>query len=151
MEFKFSNGATGKLKPVPPLLRTYHANKMLPKPQPPMQDTPLGPIANPDHPAYVQALEEWGEKKELFFRKLYLELGVEIEVPKGEVEAYRELMRDVMGTELEGSDKFIYLSCLCIQTDEEWNRLLTQLITFAQPTEEAVQEHLDTFPAPARG
>lgn len=147
------SGVTIKTRKVSPLLLA-EIQKTLPPPTPPMQEVDYGGTKrmepNPVHPDYVQALAAYrADFSNLIFRALVL-IGVECEV---DAEAVGKLRADMQqfGVTLPPEDKFVYVAHILCTSNEDVTALRDLLLRHSQPTEVAVAEATERFPAEVQG
>lgn len=147
------SGVTIKTRKVSPLLLA-EIQKTLPPPTPPMQEVDYGGTKkmepNPAHPDYAAALATYrAEFSNLIFRALVL-IGVECEV---DAEAVGKLRADMQqfNVTLPPEDKFVYVAHILCTSNEDVTALRDLLLRHSQPTEGAVAEAVDRFPAEVQG
>lgn len=151
--FTFNSGKTCRIKRVSPMLSVDVQRGMeKQKPKPPVNRVNYGtdaePIwkdeANPADPDYIDQLAEFEQKKQLTFNRLLVERGVMIEIDQEELAQLRADMV-ALGVELEeGSDKYIYVTRVCVDGDD-WPKLIRAILGQSQPSQEAVGAAQDTF------
>lgn len=129
----------------------------MPEPKPPKQEVDYGNgpevEENPAHPAYVAAMEEWKShfNVELSTRtqKLLIRRGVlpNLNLTDEQIEQVKVLKEEMKeyGVEMEGDDKWIFVTAIALGTVEDIGDLTNALIRRSTVTEEAVQEALRKF------
>lgn len=147
----FGNGVQVWLRKVPPLL-INELNRSFPAPKPPLEDVDYGDgvvrkESNPTRPDYRAQLAEHYQEMGLRLLKLLISQGVKYTLTdedKAEVFALRQAMEE-QGVMLSGDEKIIFIAYVCCDSEEETNRFRTAVMRRSQPTEEAVQEAVDSF------
>lgn len=132
------------------------------EPKPPVIQTDVGPEANEADPAYQLKHKAWqiaiNEEvavKLLDFAALY---AVDVQIDPEAVERLRETYQ-MMGLDLdepahmtqEQKDKWLYVTRICIATSDDMTEFSAAVLQRSQPTEEAVQAHVDTFSGDVQG
>lgn len=153
-ELMLSSGITVKIRKVSPM--TLQAVKrQYPRPAPPLVENDYGDgkvrrEPNPADPAYAQALEDHLQMVGLKVIDVLMDLGVDVAPDAEAVAAFRARMQR-HGIEVQGDDHQIYVQHIAIQTEDDLERVREAITRKAMPTEEAVQEHLATFPGDVQG
>lgn len=126
------------------------------KPEPPIDQTDLGPMPNEDHPAYLAALKEWQERYnlELSIRSAKLLIAMAVDDRGIDADdAKRSLARmakygkiDISGYNLNDADdlKVAYVLYVAM-ADEDSEGIINAILRKSMVTAEAVQEKVDTF------
>lgn len=147
-----STGITVGIRKISPY--TFDAlNRAFPKPEPPMQPVDYGQgdirqEPNPAHPAYQSALVKHqamvNEKSQL----LMLSMGVVTELDEAALELLSVLRSGLaaIGIEIDDDNHLAYLKHVAIKSEADLTRIAAAVTSKSQPTEEAVQDHLETFP-----
>lgn len=125
--------------------------KVFPAPKPPIitvsYDTGPRQEANPNDPAYVEALKNYHMEFEGRLRQVIVKRGTVIvltDEDKRELNELRETMAE-LGVELPKSDNEAWLFHIAISTPEEYQELLNAITRRSMPTEEAVAEKREQF------
>lgn len=130
------------------------ASKSVVKPTPPLIDVDYdGKIRsepNEDDPAYVAALAEWQNAINLRAVDVMLRLGLQVDIDQ-EALAERRAELAALGLEIDADDHLAYVKHIAIQTEDDMTLLAAAITKKSQPTEEAVQQHLETFSDPTQG
>lgn len=147
-ELTLSSGVTVQIRKVSPFTQDAIRAKY-PAPPPPMVENDYGDgkirrEPNPADPDYLRALREHRLMAAEKFTEAMFQLGVVVEVDTEAVAAFRAEMQS-LGIDLKESDHQIYVRHLAIRTDEDIDRLSRAIMRKSTPTEEAVQERLETF------
>lgn len=126
-----------------------------PKPQPPINETPLGPEANTADPDYARRLDDWERDcAQSLNRKMFTiaALECECEVDMGEVERKQRTFRAAKFQWEEDSDlsdaeraKVFYIEHIACATQDDMGEFYQAVTRRSQPTEAAVQAHVDSF------
>lgn len=144
----------------PMLLREFNANH--PAPKPPLQEVVIGDPKNgvkelqenETHPDYIRQLEQYNIDFQNALHRFIVQRGVVIELndeQKAEVEQLRQDWFEENGSELQGSDKYIYVMYIATGTEEDYNELVDAIWHRTQPTQEAVDEAVKSFPDKVSG
>jgi hypothetical protein len=157
-QLTFSTGVTVTIRPLATMtVQTINAavrkDPKFKQPEPPQQlvDTIDGvsKIANPSDPAYLEALKAWearfGEEVGARFLKVLALRGVVMDIDAAWVADFRADMDAAGAPVVDLSDAEIYLYHCAAPTPEDMELLQRKALRQAQPTEEAVQAHVDTF------
>jgi hypothetical protein len=159
--FTFSgSGITVHLRKVAPLLLAQ-VKKSIPAPVPPMNTVNFGdgPVqqANPADPDYQQALVDHEQRVNEKIMEVLFSLGVDISDEGGRVapalesvERLRMQMRE-FGVELHPDDKLVYILNICLVDTDDIARLRDAIMRKSQPTEDAINETLQTFQGDVSG
>lgn len=146
------------VKNVNPLL-VVEIRDQFPKPKPPLQEVDYGDgrkvlepnYASPDHEA---ALEEWNSFITKKMSQLIIKRGVVhtlTEAEKAEVAQLRADTEEEIGLVLKGSDLFLYVSYICIESRLDIDTLTEAVISGSQPTARAIEAAQDSFPGDVSG
>lgn len=166
MEYKkhtLSNGAVVLLQPCGVFLGLdiqKNANKR--RPLPPVQRVNFGTPEAPDYrdeantsdPDYLDKLREHEADIEERTARAYFRLGVKIEWTddkKARLEQIRQVMEEIGDPIQEKDDTIAYLRYVICGDPNVYSELLQAVIGVSQPTEEAVQEHIETFQPEVQG
>jgi hypothetical protein len=128
------------------------------QPKPPLQkvETLDGPaeVPNPDDPHYTAALAAWSQRVQeetgMRFMRVLARRGVRMEIDTAWVDQFRADM-DAAGAPIDGSDAEVYLYHYAAPLPEDIELIQRKVLRQSQPTEEAVQAHVDTFPSDVSG
>jgi len=150
-------GIKVKIKKVSPLL-IVEVQKAMPVPKPPMQDVVYGDPGDPgakkvqepneSHPDYLADIDDYNMALEMKVRKFMIMRGVVINLDdeqKQEVKQLREEWKEEFDAELNGSDKFLYISYIAIGTDADMEELMDVIMRRSQPTEAVITEVKASF------
>lgn len=154
----FSTGVTVRVRPLATMTvqlinAAVRKDPAFRRPEPPRQkvETLDGPseVANPNDPAYVAELAAYearfGEEVGTRFLKVLARRGVVLDIDEEWVAAFRADM-DAAGASVAAlSDEEIYLYHYAAPLTEDMELLQRKALRLAQPTEEAVQAHVDSF------
>lgn len=146
-------GKVVQIRKVSPLL-IMQLQKDFPEPVPPMQEVDYGDgkkvlEPNPAHPDHELALRQYRYDFEQRMRQMMIDRGVVLELSeddKQEIQDLRDYWQANYGKALPGSDKFIYISYLCIGTDADMDELVTAISRRSQPSHGAVEAAKKSFP-----
>jgi len=128
-------------------------------PEPPMVPGVEGKLEpNESDPDYLNALAKYNrEAKDRINAELMrvaIRRGIELDVGediKAQIEELR-IQLEVDGIEIEETDpKIIYITRICIGSDEDTSDLYDALFRRSIPTKEAVEAHKATFPGDVPG
>lgn len=147
-ELTLSSGVTVQIRKVSPFSLDA-VRKLYPRPQPPLVENDYGDGVkrrepNPADPGYLQALEDHKALLATKITEAMLHLGIKADIDPGAVTAFREEI-GALGVALDESDRMVYIRHILIQTEDDLQRLAEAITRKTMPTEEAVQEHLETF------
>ena len=101
-----------------------------------------------DDPQYLEDLALHEQMVEEKINQLYIKRGVVEIVTKGwqqDVKDYRGLMSDIGIDTLQEDDKTLYITRLAPGSNEDLQELFSAIMMRSEPTEEVIQEHVDTF------
>jgi len=158
-EYTFANGVVAHLRRVSQFTQAHieiTTRKRTPAPVPPLATVDMGNgpqfEPNPSDPAYQQALQDYQVFISSKVMDGMIELGVDLEVDQGALDEIVRVM-DLLGTPLcEISDKVAYVKYCCMfDIQVEGQQLADALRAVGQPTEEAIQEQVATFPSDLPG
>lgn len=154
------SGITVRIERIAPATKQAIAKALeaeYPKPKPPMQEVDYGDgprmEANTADPGYLEAIKIQEEQFAIALVErmfVLVKRRIEVEVDPAAVKRIRDDM-EAISTPLNGSDKDIYVDHVCISSEEDAQALMKYLMRRSQPTEEAVQEHIDTFRGDVQG
>lgn len=126
-----------------------------PKPAPPVNQTELGAEANEADPDYLKAVREWERASAMALnRKMFTLAALECEcaVDMDEVARKQRSFRAVGFTWEESPDlsdeeraKVFYIEHIACATTEDLREFYEAVTRRSQPTEAAVQAHVDSF------
>lgn len=148
-----SSGITVGIRKVSPHTREA-IGRSIPKPKPPMIEQDYGDgktrlEPNEDDPVYLQQQQEWAERVTIKARDVFYRFGVVVDIDHEALAALRAGFEEE-GIVVDSSDHLAYIKHLVIGTEEDVERIVAAITNKSQPTEEAVQDHLDTFPDPVQ-
>lgn len=148
-------GKTVEIRKVSPLL-ALQLRKDFPPPEPPLVEVTLGESgqpeleANPADPDYQRRLVEYEQDFNMKSQQLMIKRGVVVDVTvpevQAEITALRNFYRDEFGRELPKDDQMVYVSMICIGTQEDMAELIDAIMRRSQPTEAAVKNAANSFP-----
>lgn len=149
-----STGITVGIRKVSPHTREA-IGRSIPKPKPPMIEQDYGDgktrmEPNEDDAGYQQALAEWQQAIIRKSQEVIYRLGVVVDIDHDALTARRAVMEE-MGLPVAESDHLAYVQHIVVATDEDMQAIVNAVTNKSQPTEEAVEEHLDTFPDRVQG
>lgn len=137
---------------------SYSRNAVLqsvPKPKPPLVkveydegQTAMEP--NEADPAYQAALKDYEQALAIKAGDVLLRLGVMVEIDHEVLDQLRADFK-ALDMEIDADDKLAYLKHYAIGSDDDLALLGAIITSQSQPTEEAVQAHLATFPGDVEG
>src|ERR1051325_3353086 len=127
----------------------------IPRPQPPVNQTELGPEKNEADPDYARQLEEWERACSMRLNRIMFtiaalecECGVDME----EVERKQRSFRAAKFQWEEDPDlsdaeraKVFYIEHIACATQEDMREFYAAVTRRSQPTEAAVRAHIDSF------
>jgi hypothetical protein len=131
-------------------LTLQSVERSVPRPQPPMQPTDLGPEPNYAHPDYVRAVGEWTAKINEVSLDTMLLFGVEADIDEESLEKARAKAGRA-GITLPDDDHLCYLKHVCIGSLEELTRLRAAILDTSLPTEEKIADAGDSFKSDVEG
>lgn len=153
----FSTGVTVTVRPLATMTvqlinAAVRKDKEFRRPDPPLQKVEaidgVTTVQNTADPAYVAELAAWeqrvSEEVGARFLRVLARRAVEIDVDRAWVAAFRADM-EAAGAPVEGEDVEVYLYHYAAPTTEDMELLQRKALRQSQPTEEAVQAHIDTF------
>lgn len=150
-------GITVSIRKVSPLLLAAIQRKHAP-PKPPLNKIEIDGVVtyeeNQADPDYLLAVQRNAEETELALRKALIRFGVYYEMTAEDVRQVtelREFWKEAQGIELEGSDLEIFISYVAIGTVEDLGELMEAVTRRSMPTEAAIAEAVDRFPAEVEG
>lgn len=147
--FTFRNGREVRIKPVS--FNTITAiDRSFPRPEPPVQNTDLGPEANYSHPDYLLAMNQWTRlinEKRLETLFIY---GVEADIDQAALADFRAKAEKV-GLKVPADDLMCYVMHVCVGTRAEDEAFQNALVEASIPTEQKISEAADGFKSPAEG
>lgn len=147
--FTFANGRTVGITRVSPLT-LQSVERSIPRPQPPLQQTDLGPEPNYTHPDYVRAMGEWSAKINEVSLDTMILFGVDAEIDTQAVEAARVKAKRA-GITLPDDDMLCYVKHICIGTLTELSTLRNKILDTSLPTEEKIADAGDGFKSDVEG
>jgi hypothetical protein len=120
-----------------------------PPPPAPEIETELGAESNPADPDYQQALNAYWMRIQLETNERMFALAlrqIEVDIDRAVLDRLKADMEEI-GTPLDADkdDRELYIRHVCISSVYDLTALLSYLQRRSLPTEEAVQEHLDSF------
>lgn len=143
-----STGVTVYVRKVSPYTRNAVA-RSVPKPQPPMIDVDYDGTTrsepNEDDLGYLRQLKKWQEEVNLRAGDVMLRLGVQVDIDHDALAAVREVL-EASGVPVDADDHLAYIKHVAVGCDDDMTAMGHIIASTSQPTEEAVQDHLDTFP-----
>ncbi len=150
-------GVKVHIRKVSPLL-IMEVQKAMPVPKPPTQEVVYGDPDDPGakkvqepneaHPDYLAAIDQYNMELEAKVRKFMIKRGVIINLDddqKQEVKELRKEWKDEFGKELDGNDKFLFISYIAIGTDSDMEELMDVIMRRSQPTEAVMSEAKASF------
>lgn len=147
--FTFANGRVVGITRVSPLT-LQSVERSVPRPQPPMQQTDLGPEPNYAHPDYVRAMGEWSAKINEVSLDTMILFGVDAEIDPEAVDAARRKAKRV-GITLPEDDLLCYIKHICISSLGELGALRSRILDTSLPTEEKIADAGDGFKSDVEG
>lgn len=158
------SGITVRLRKIAPNTQAQIAlqiQREIPRPQPPVNETSLGPEANEADPDYTRAVEEWERAcSQRLNRTLFTiaALECECEVNMMDVERKQRSFRaakfqweEDLDMDEEDRAKVFYIEHIACATPEDMKEFYAAVTRRSQPTEAAVQAHVDNFPGNVSG
>lgn len=153
------SGVTVRLRKIAPTTQTALAlqiQREIPKPVPPVVETELGKEENEADPTYERQLKAWErecatELNKRLFKLACLECDVEIDAE--EIER-KQVHFKAIGLEWdddprltdEQNARVFYIQHIACATTDDMKEFYEAITRRSQPTEEAVQRHIETFP-----
>ena len=147
--FTFANGRSVGITRVSPLT-LQSVERSIPRPQPPLQQTDLGPEPNYVHPDYVRAMGEWSAKINEVSLDTMILFGVDSEIDAEAVDAARRKAKRA-GITLPEDDMLCYVKHICIGSLAELSTLRNKILDTSLPTEEKIAEAGDGFKSNVEG
>jgi hypothetical protein len=152
-----STGITVGIRRISPY--TFDAlRRAFPAPEPPTQpmdygDGDLRQEPNPAHPAHLARLEQHQALLNEKSQQLMLSMGVELDLDEAALGLLSVLRTGLkaIGVEIDADNHMAYLKHVAIKTGEDLTRIANAITSKSQPTEEAVQDHLETFSGDGAG
>ena len=139
-------GRTVLIRKVSPYLIT-EVDDSLKRPRPPKvevkYETKTVMEENESDPDYREALREYVKKRNGLFNKIVLLRGCAVNLTdeqKQEVKDLRELTLAETGVVLAGSDEWVYITKICVGTDDDLKELVNAITRRSFPTEGAIGE-----------
>lgn len=128
------SGYTVLVKKASPILMMKLRQKF-PAPLPPKQPVSYGGDIgvvmeeNPASPEYQQAMQTYEANLEEMVRKLYIKRAVRVraedkDIAKKKAAEVREDWKEATSTDLDGTDDFIFISYVCMETDRDLEKLI---------------------------
>lgn len=143
------SGAHILFRPVSHMLMA-DASKSVRRPSPPVIDVNYnGNIKqepNANAPEYLEAMRQYGAAQNNKALEVAVLLGVQVEVDKERVSELRQSLAD-SGVEIPKNDKVLYVTRILCETANDLATLRDAIIRKSQPTEEAVADATERFPA----
>lgn len=158
------SGITVQFYRIGPMTRqqiSLQVQRDTPKPPPPIVETELGPEPNEADPDYERQLRGWESActQELNMRLLKIAaLNTICDLDAGAIaRAKRNLAlaktpwEDDPSLTDEENDRVCYIFHVAIATQDDLEEFGASILTRSQPTEAAVQAHIDSFPSDTSG
>lgn len=125
------------------------AGKSITKPTPPMVEVEYGEgkkgvEANEADPVYVAALAEWQQAISLKAVDVMFRLGVQVDIDQAALDERRTEF-EALGLTMDSDPHLAYIKHIAIQCEDDMTLLAAAITKKSQPTEDGVQDHLDTF------
>lgn len=152
------SGITVRLRKIAPNTQAQLAlqiQREIPKPPPPINKTELGEEANEADPQYIRDLDEWEQKcAQALNRKMFTIAALECEcdIDRAEIERKQRSFRAAKFQWEEDTDlsdderaKVFYIEHIACVTQEDLREFYQAVTRRSQPTEAAVQAHIDSF------
>lgn len=144
-------GIAVNIRKISPMLRDdveQAVRKKFPPPAVPITETELGKEENPADPDHQKALAAWtaehiGRVGDELLR-LAIQRGIEVEIDHGAVAALRDDMA-ALGVDLDPDDKYVYVTRICVGSQDDLKELSAAIFARSMPTREAVEGHKATF------
>lgn len=153
-DFTFKDtGITVKIQKVSPML-AMDIDAAIPRPEPPLNEVDYGEgrgkVQEPNlqDPAYLKALDERTSQVGLAVIKATILRGVVVEADgwQAKVSDYRQFIQETTGKPLqEQSDLYVYITRLCVGTDEDLTDLVNAITKRSQPTQEEIERSKASF------
>lgn len=145
--------ATLEFRPVSHMLMA-DASKSVRRPNPPLVDVNYGGNVkqepNANAPEYLEALRQYTATQNNKALETAVLLGVRVDVDKERVDELRQALVD-SGVELPRNDKVLYVTRILCETALDLMTLRDAIIRKSQPTEGAVADATERFPADVQG
>lgn len=158
------SGITVQFYRIGPMTRqqiSLQVQRDTPKPLPPIVQTEIGPEENEADPDYEKQLKAWEATctQEMNLRLLRIAaLNTICEIDSAAVARVKRNLasaktpwEDDPALTDEDNDRICYILHVAIATQEDLEEFGTAILTRSQPTEAAVQAHIDSFPSDASG
>ena len=128
------------------------------EPEPPYTEVDYGDgsrrLPHRGHPVYQQLILDWQARVNTEtgnrLKRVALERGVVLDPSDIDPDAVAEVRQQMEreGVDLsEYDDRAIFLSFVCIGSEDDWTDLLKAIFDRSAPQEAAIQSHIATFPA----
>jgi hypothetical protein len=156
------SGVTVRLHKISPMTQQRLAaaiQEEMPPPAPPTIETELGLEENTADPAYEKAMKEWVQKTSLELNHRMMRLGAlmaEVAIGEEEKRQIANMRRfltsqgitfvDADGLTQDENDRVLYVLHIACASPEDLGEYGRALLRRSVPTEEAVREHIATFP-----
>lgn len=146
-------GITIQIRKVSPLL-AVDIDASIPKPTPPLNKVDYGDgrgeVQEPNYsdPSYLKALENRQTEVGLAVIRATILRSIIVNGDewKEEVQAYRQFIQDATGAPLaEENDLYVYITRVCVGTQDDLNDLVVAITSRSQPTPEEIAKAKDSF------
>lgn len=138
-------GIAVQIRKVSPLL-IMDMRQNFPEPKPPTQEVEINGKKvieeNRAHPDFRAAMETYSLEFENRMRRFLIRRGVSVHITDEIRAQIAQLKADYLedtGSELKGSDEYIYISYIAIGTDADMEELIERITQRSQPTPEEVE------------
>lgn len=153
-DFTFpDSGGAVRVKRIPPMLMRDLQRQFKP-PKPPRQEVKyekgVRTEPNPEHPDYIEALMEYEQEIGEHIYHLIVKMGVVCDVDVEAVATLRAEMKEV-GVNLDPDDKYIYVTRILAETNEDMQALQAAVLGQSTVTEGGVAEATERFPGEVQG
>lgn len=146
-------GETVLIRKVSPML-VFQLSQDFPPPAAPLVEVDYGEAGkemepNPSDPAHLDALRQYNQDFNLKVQRLMIKRGVVVnwdDEKRRKVTELRDFYRDEYGKELPKDDHMVYVTMVCVGTEQDLEELLTRINRRSQPSEVAIKAATDTFP-----
>lgn len=158
------SGITVRLRKIAPNTQaqlSLQVQRENPRPPPPIVKTELGEEANEADPQYIRDLDEWErECAQALNRKMFTiaALECECEVDMDEVQRKQRSFRaakfqweEDLDMSEEDRAKVFFIEHIACATQDDLREFYAAVTRRSQPTEAAVQAHVDNFPGNVSG
>jgi hypothetical protein len=150
----FDTGITVQIRRTSPML-IQEVQKSFPAPLPPRNKVDYGNgftamEVNKEDPDYQEEMKKYKADLDARVLKAMIIRCVEAEIDQTALVELREQMREV-GAELDKNDKYVYVSMIAMETADDFTNLANTILKRSQPTEEAVQDAVDSFRGDVQG